>query len=72
MASTNRTQAFPPNPNQLLFTTKETARLIDQAEQTLHNNRLQRKGLPYVKLGKSIRYALEDILKYISDNKVQF
>jgi hypothetical protein len=49
---------------------KETARIMKRGVQTLRNDRALRRGLPFVKVGRSVRYDLEDIRKYIEQNRV--
>jgi hypothetical protein len=34
--------------------------------QTLRNERHLRKGCPYLKMGRSVRYRIEDILDYMA------
>ena len=49
-----------------------TAKMIDRAVQTLRNDRHNRRGLPYIKLGRSVRYVLADIESYIEDHRISF
>jgi hypothetical protein len=53
------------------LTEQETAIYTSIAVQTLRNNRYERKGLPFFKLGKSVRYAVEDIERYMKKNRVE-
>ena len=53
------------------LTEQETSKLTSIAVQTLRNNRYERKGIPFHKLGESVRYAVEDIESYMQDNKVE-
>jgi hypothetical protein len=41
------------------------------SEQTLRNHRWKGEGIPYYRLGKSIRYSISDIEKYLNENKVE-
>ncbi|MBM4289453.1 MAG: hypothetical protein FJ135_15140 [Deltaproteobacteria bacterium] len=54
----------------LLFSPKETAILIGRAEQSLANDRFEGRGLPYVKLGRSVKYKISDILAEIEARTV--
>lgn len=57
-------------PRRFLLSPKEVAKLIGRAEQTLANERSTRRGLPYVKIGRSIRYKLADVLSYAEARRV--
>lgn len=37
---------------------------------TLRNHRHLRKGIPYCKVGKSVRYLESDVLGFMEDNKI--
>jgi hypothetical protein len=37
---------------------------------TLRNERFLKKGCPYVKLGRSVRYLISDINKYLTQNRI--
>lgn len=39
--------------------------------QTLRNNRFMRKGMSYVKIGRSIRYEVSDIVDFMQSHKIQ-
>jgi hypothetical protein len=53
-----------------LVTEKETSDLIKVPLQTLRNHRSRGCGLPYLKLGRSVRYSLADIDNYLSARKI--
>lgn len=36
----------------------------------LRNDRFEHRGMPYCKLGKSVRYRLEDVLSYMDQRLV--
>jgi hypothetical protein len=48
----------------------KVAEIMDVAVQTLRNWRFQRKGPPYIKFGRSVRYTLGDIEEYISRHQI--
>lgn len=48
----------------------QAAQLLGLSPQTLRNWRTQRKGPPYVKLGRAIRYHLEDLRDYIASRRI--
>lgn len=54
--------------NTLLLDTIQAAETIGQAPITLKINRANATGIPYIKLGKSIRYNVYDIAKYLANN----
>jgi hypothetical protein len=48
-----------------LLTETEAAELRRQSVRTLQSERLHGGGCPFVKLGRSVRYRLSDVLKFI-------
>ena len=50
---------------------KEVSEITGIALQTLRNNRMLNKGFPYVRVGRSIRYSLEDVIAYMESRKVK-
>jgi hypothetical protein len=51
-------------------TEKEAARILSLSVQTLRNNRHQHKGLPYIKLGRSVRYLTADLINHLQTNRI--
>ena len=49
---------------------RETARITGRAVQSLRNDRHMGRGIPYCKLGRSVRYLLTDIQNYLSQNRI--
>jgi predicted DNA-binding transcriptional regulator AlpA len=49
----------------------EVAELTGRKVQTLRNDRFKRQGLPYVKLGRSVRYSYQDVVKFMEARKVE-
>ncbi len=49
---------------------KAAAKSLGMAVQTLRNWRCQRKGPPYIRLGRSIRYQVKDIEAYKQKKRV--
>lgn len=61
---------FPPcDPNQL-HDTAATAALIGRSPWTLVKDRRLNKGIPYIRIGRSIRYRASDIAKFLDANTV--
>ena len=48
----------------------EVARITGRKVQTLRNDRYLGRGIPYIKLGKSVRYSLGDIETFMESRKV--
>jgi len=38
---------------------------------TLRNYRYQKREIPYVKIGASVRYRIKDLIDYMESNKVK-
>ena len=70
MQENQEIQLISGAPRRLLLTPKEVSELIARAEQSLANDRCARRGLPYVKIGRSIRYKISDVLAYAEDRRV--
>lgn len=49
---------------------KEVSEIIGRALPTLRNDRHRRRGIPYVKIGRSVRYALRDVIAFMEDRKI--
>jgi len=49
---------------------REAAQFLGVAVQTLRNWRSQRRGVPYLKIGRAVRYRLEDLENFISDVRI--
>ena len=49
---------------------KEAAQKLGVAVQTLRNWRCNRRGPAYIKLGRSVRYRIEDILDFIDKHRI--
>jgi predicted DNA-binding transcriptional regulator AlpA len=53
------------------LTEKEVSELTGLALSTLRNHRFLCKGLPYIKIGKSIRYSLQDVIQYMESHRIE-
>jgi hypothetical protein len=49
---------------------KEVAEMLSCSLQTLRNDRSKGIGLPYVKLGRLVRYSLNDVIEYVENHKI--
>ena len=54
----------------VLLTEKEVQELYKLNVKTLQRERFNGTGIPYVKLGRRVRYKIEDIQKYIERNTI--
>ena len=58
-------------PNTLRYLgEREVAKILGLSVQTLRNRRFLGHPSPYVKLGRSVRYLLTDVLAWAETNKV--
>ena len=58
------------SPKQYL-TEKEVAQLTRMALSTLRNDRSCGRGFPYIKLGRSVRYDMAEVIRIMDEHKVQ-
>lgn len=54
-----------------LINTKEAAKYLNLAEQTLHNYRFNLKPPSYVKIGRRVLYEISELDKFIEINRVK-
>ena len=50
---------------------KQVSEMTSIPLQTLRNNRFARKGISYVKIGRSVRYEVSDILDFMEKRKIK-
>lgn len=50
------------------LTIEQVAEMLQVTKMTIYN--LQKKGLPFIKLGKNVRFDQEDVIKWVNSNKV--
>ena len=56
---------------QRLLTTAQAAERISLAHRTLEADRSERRyGIPYIKIGHSVRYREEDILQFTDQKRI--
>jgi len=48
----------------------QAATILGKAVQTLRNERCSCKGPAYIKLGRSVRYKISDLLDYIARHRI--
>jgi len=49
---------------------KEVSQITGIAKQTLSNKRSNRAGIPYIKVGRSIRYNMDDVIEFMESRKI--
>ena len=52
------------------LTEKEVSSITSRALSTLRNERHMGQGIPYSKVGRSIRYLLTDVLGFMEERKI--
>ncbi len=52
------------------LTENDVSRITARAKQTLRNDRTKRQGIPYSKIGRSIRYRLDDVVSFMESKRV--
>lgn len=55
----------------MFITEKEVSKITNRALPTLRNDRHHNRGIPFYKIGKSVRYELQDVLDYMQDRKIK-
>ncbi|MHC1726876.1 MAG: helix-turn-helix transcriptional regulator [Syntrophobacteraceae bacterium] len=50
---------------------EEVERITGRKVQTLRNDRFKGRGIPYVKMGRSVRYSRSDVLAFMEARKVK-
>lgn len=60
----------PLGDDEGLWTTKQTADYMGVCESLLEQDRYRKRGLPYVKFSKSVRYRPADVRAYIEAHVV--
>ena len=53
------------------ITEKDVAKITQRALPTLRNDRHLKQGIPYVKVGRSVRYKLEDVIDFMEAHKIK-
>jgi hypothetical protein len=50
---------------------RAASKFLGLAVQTLRNMRTQRRGPPYAKFGKAVRYSIQDLLAWVEKKKIR-
>jgi hypothetical protein len=51
-------------------TAKQLAKFLGTTEASLAQERYLRRGLPYTRVGRRVRYLRADVLKFLADNRI--
>ena len=49
---------------------KEVSQKICRALSSLRNDRFNQRGIPYIKVGRSVRYSYNDVIAFMESRKV--
>jgi hypothetical protein len=52
------------------LTEKDVKKITQRALPTLRNDRHRGKGIPYMKIGRSVRYNIQDVIDFMESRKV--
>lgn len=61
---------FEIAPESTLFDQKTLAAVLDCSTQLLERNRWAGLGVPYIKIGRTVRYRKQDILNFLQQQKI--
>lgn len=59
-----------PNEERMYLNEKQVSEFTGISLSSLRNHRHQCKGLPYIKLGKSVRYDIRDIIRHMESHRI--
>ncbi len=48
----------------------EAAKILCKSVTSLRNERFLRKGCPYIKMGRSVRYLVSDVHEYLKSHRI--
>ena len=57
--------------NVRFLTEKQVNQMTNRSLSTLRNERHLNRGIPYSKIGRSVRYEMDDVLKFMLARKSQ-
>ena len=49
----------------------QVSEITKRALPTLRNDRHLGKGIPYIKVGRSVRYSLSDVIEFMESRKIR-
>ena len=48
----------------------KVSKITGRAVQSLRNDRFLKKGIPYIKVGRSVRYDLRDVIDFMESRRI--
>ena len=51
---------------------RKVSKITGRALSTLRNDRHLRRGIPYIKCGRQVKYSLADVIQFMESRKVVF
>ena len=48
----------------------QVSKITGRAVQSLRNDRFLKKGIPYIKVGRSVRYDLRDVIDFMESHRI--
>ena len=48
----------------------QVSKITGRAVQSLRNDRFLKKGIPYIKVGRSVRYDLRDVVDFMESRRI--
>jgi hypothetical protein len=70
-AADNRGQLDDRLFEKRLLTEREVSEMTGRSRSALQKDRFYRQGIPFVKMGRSVRYLLNDVLSFVDDQRVK-
>ena len=52
------------------FDTEEVSKMTKRSPGTLANDRVYKKGIPYIKLGRKVLYSRADVIRYLESHRI--
>ena len=65
-----RYELIPKGYEERGLTEKQVAKIIGLSVSTLRLDRHKRRGIPYYKIGKAVRYDPEDVSSFLESKKI--
>lgn len=65
-----KTERAMPHSSVRWLSEKEAAVLTGLSVHTLRSHRQHRRGIPYSKIGRAVRYSLDDVVAYMTEHRV--
>ena len=63
---------FDDSHREQFLSEAQVAMILNRAPSTLQKDRTNRRGVPYVRFGRTVRYMVGDLMDYIEENRVAY